>query len=514
MALISRPQDDVLSLFLLQVIVVLVTVRLIGTLLAKLKQPRVVGEILAGVLLGPTVLCRWPWWEESVFPSASLPYLNLVANLGLVFFMFLVGMECDRKLMVRTFRSSALICAAGVIPAFAVGIGLGVMINRADVEFDPVNDASYHLVVGAVVAFGAFPILARLLGQLGIQKTPLGLKVLSVAAVEDVVAWTAMALILAYHESGSVLDGVIAVALEVVFFAIMAFVARYLVWRVHVYLIAKNDEMNPEFIAGMFFLLCVCAFVSEVLHVHAFYGAFVFGMLVPRQGKWIAKMIPRLELIVVELFLPLYFAKSGMKTQFEFSGKTILFTLILIAVAMIAKFVPVAIAARLADNDPRSSLAFGILLNTRGLKSLIVLNIAFDSGIIGPITFAMLIVFILVTLLIAPPLLRFVYINPAIGGNGANGGGDDNPLLPLSPRQSPKHSPRGSKDNLASPFLSPEEQEMASMGKLTFTEDMHDTGPADDSDDEEGQHGHGNGNGNGSASPSSPTSPQSPAKLY
>eukprot|EP01012_Entosiphon_sulcatum_P040865 TRINITY_DN545_c0_g1_i1.p1 TRINITY_DN545_c0_g1~~TRINITY_DN545_c0_g1_i1.p1 ORF type:complete len:548 (+),score=103.97 TRINITY_DN545_c0_g1_i1:151-1794(+) len=430
MAVVDDPVGEVLSRFLVQAMIILFIVRVLGRLLAKVHQPRVIGEIIAGIILGPSVLGYVPGFSDRIFPKESLPYLALVAQIGLIFFMFLLGMEVDRKLMKQSFKNSIAIALSSIITPLAVGIGMAkwLYLEKIDV-IDDHHYIGFMLFVGTAISFTAFPVLARILASAHMQHTELGVKMLAVAAIDDALGWCTLALVLAYSNGGSVVDGVYTALITIGFVLFCAFIMRRVISRIHGRLVKRKDATNQDFIGVMFIMLCLCSWFCEIFHVHAFFGAFVFGIIMPRKGwveedvtashhqfsrhiSWVEHVCPKLELVVVEFFLPLYFANSGLRTQLNTldTGKMWGIVVAVLLIATACKFVPVALVSRCFKYSWRESITLGALMNTRGLVALIVLNIGLDKGVLGPRIFSILVVVALLTTLASPPALYFLLL--------------------------------------------------------------------------------------------------------
>ena len=369
--LIANPTtDDALSLFLVQVIIILVFVRILAKVLGKLRQPPVIGEIIAGIFLGPSVFGYIPGFSNTIFPTSSYTVLQVFAQIGLIFFMFFLGLEVDIALLTRNWRAAAPVAITSIIIPFGCGVGISFWFY--DIEPTTASQSTFLLFMGTSFSFTAFPVLARLLTSFRLLDAGVGVHTLSIAAIDDVLAWCVLAITLSYAGGGSAVQGVYTMLLVIAFVLVVVFIARpFMMWaglffaRRTAAAQAKGpgaEEFSRDYVALLFFLLACSAIWTEIIGVHAFFGAFAFGVAVPKsldlyaaQGiahyGLVEYLAPKIELLVVEFFLPLYFANSGLSTQLgtlntgELWGKAI--ALILIATA--AKMGPVTLMTRLTS---------------------------------------------------------------------------------------------------------------------------------------------------------------------
>ena len=398
-----------LPLLILQATVIIVAARLIGALARRLGQPAVIAEVIAGILLGPSLFGRLsPGTFAQLFPKASLPGLSLLSQVGLVFFMFLIGLELDPKLLRGRGKSSFAISAAGIFVPFALGATLAVQIFGSQAE-PGVPRISFVLFMGIAMSITAFPVLARILAERNLIRTELGSIALACAAADDVTAWCLLALVVSVvHSTGA--SAALLTTLEAIgFAAFMLFVVRPLLARLGAR-ITTRENLTQNVVAFTFVLLLISAFTSELIGIHALFGAFLFGCIMPRQGDYAHALAERLEDFVVVALLPLFFAYSGLRTQLGLvvGLQDWLLCLTLIAVACLGKFGGSFCVARWTGMSWRDSAALGILMNTRGLMELIVLNVGLDLGVISPKIFTMMVLMALVTTVVTTPLLAWV----------------------------------------------------------------------------------------------------------
>ncbi|MEP7052403.1 MAG: cation:proton antiporter [Pseudomonadota bacterium] len=398
-----------LPLLILQIGVIIVAARLVGILARRVEQPAVIAEVIAGILLGPSLLGRLaPGTFDSLFPKFSLAGLSLLSQVGLVLFMFLIGLELDPKLLRGRGASSFAISAAGICVPFGLGALLALQIYGSRAEHGA-SKTSFVLFMGIAMSITAFPVLARILAERKLIRTKMGAIALACAAADDVTAWCLLALVVSFvHATGPL--AALFTMLEVgAFAAFMLFIVRPLLARFGAR-ITTPENLTQNVVAFTFVLLLASAFTSEVIGVHALFGAFLFGTIMPRQGNYAHALAERLEDFVVVAFLPLFFAYSGLRTQLGLlnSASDWALCVTLTAVACIGKFGGSFFAARLTGMPTRDALGLGVLMNTRGLMELIVLNLGLDLGVISPRIFTMMVIMALVTTFMTTPLLKLV----------------------------------------------------------------------------------------------------------
>src|SRR6478609_4735801 len=414
-------------LLVLQATVIIVAARLIGVLARRLGQPAVIAEVIAGILLGPSLFGRVaPSTFRGLFPQTSLPGLSLLSQVGLVFFMFLIGLELDPKLLRGRGKSSFAISAAGICVPVGLGALLALQIFEAQAEVG-VPRISFVLFMGIAMSITAFPVLARILAERNLIRTKLGAIALACAAADDVTAWCLLAWVVSVvHAKGA--SAALVTTLEALAFAGgMLLLVRPLLARLGKR-ITTRENLTQNVVAFTFVLLLSSALVSDLIGIHALFGAFLFGTIMPRRGDYAHALAERLEDFVVVALLPLFFAYSGLRTELGLleSSSDWLLCLSLIAVACIGKFGGSFCVARLTGMSTRDSAALGVLMNTRGLMELIVLNIGLDLGVISPKIFTMMVIMALVTTIMTTPLLQLL---------------SPRSLEPRAPSADPAHAP-------------------------------------------------------------------------
>ena len=393
---------------MLAIAAVILAARLVGSLIARFHQPRVMGEVLAGILLGPTLLgAVWPEAKDYLFPPDIVPLLSGAAQIGLAFYLFLVGMELDPKILRDRIGQAAFISNASV--ALPMGLGFLVALPIYELLSPDVDYLPFALFMGVAMSVTAFPVLARILTERRMLKRPVGALAMAGAAIDDVTAWCLLALAAAIASSGDSSHALQVVALAALFTAAMLLVGRRLLGR----LSKAYDEVGQVptlWLGGIFVAVLLSAYVAQQIGIAAIFGAFIMGLIMPRRAGLTADVSSRFESFVVLVLLPLFFVVTGLRTEVNALNRPVLWalTLLLIAVAIAGKFLGAMFAARYGGFSLRDSAAIGALMNTRGLTELIVLNIGLDLGVISTQLFTMLVVMALVTTFMAGPILRLI----------------------------------------------------------------------------------------------------------
>jgi len=406
-----------MTLLLVQMTVVLLVTLACGALARKLGQSRVIGEMIGGILLGPSVFGRLaPHTSTTLFPPTSLGAFDVLSTVGLILFLFLIGTEIDYASLRRHRKTAALSSALSILLPFLMAIAIAPLLRAS---FAPTGVAvlPFALFLGVSLSITAFPVLARILEERGLQSTPLGTTALMCAAVDDVCAWTMLAVALALIPHAGTTIGITMRLLWLgIYLVVMVVVVRPLANRLGSRIIrTRNPSSNAlsyELLALIIALVLASAAATDVIGVHPLFGAFIAGACFPRIPAWQIALRARLDLIVSVLLLPFFFALTGMRTQLnQLTGSSIwLWTAIILAVAIAGKIGGAVIAARTTGESWRNAFALGALLNTRGLVELIVLNIAYNAGIFSPALFSMLVVMALVTTMMTTPLLNLLGI--------------------------------------------------------------------------------------------------------
>ncbi|WP_189236284.1 cation:proton antiporter [Planomonospora parontospora] len=395
-----------MDLLLLDLVIVLAAARLLGSLAGRLGQPPVVGEILAGILLGPTLL--GPFLGDELFGPEMKPPLQALANVGLVLFMFVVGLELDQKLVRGKGRIAVTVALGSTVLPFALGCVLALALASEHVGGD--RTLPFVLFMGAAMAATAFPVLARVLTDRGMQRTTLGGLSLAAAAVIDVLAWTVLAVVVAVAGAGDA-EGQWKVLLALPYALVMFLAVRPLLARL-VPAYERAGRLTPGLLSVVLLGLIGSAWATEWMHVHFIFGAFLFGAVMPREGaeRLNHEILERLEQLAVLLLLPVFFVVAGLNVDLRELDPSSLGTLAaILAVAIGGKLLGSYAAARAAGVPGRQSWALATLLNTRGLTEIVILTVGLQKGVLDNELYSLMVVMALVTTGMTGPLLRRVY---------------------------------------------------------------------------------------------------------
>jgi len=405
----QRTSDQQVVAFFIAIVVVMLFARLLGTLMPRIGQPRVMGEVLAGILLGPSLFgIIAPHLQASVFAPDIVPYINVTANLGLIFYMFLIGMEVDLGLLRGRMRTTLAVSNTALALPMSLGLLAAVPLYEV-LAPGGTRYLAFALFVGVSMSITAFPVLARIVSERRMLKRPLGALAVSAAAVDDVSAWFLIALASAVAGAGTALIVFRTIGYAIIFLVVMGFAVRPLLARAAV----AYDELGRVpglWITAIFAGVLLSAIATDKIGIAVIFGGFVMGAVMPRHAGLSEDITRRVEDFVLVLLLPLFFAFTGLRTDVTQlgSGVLILIMLGLIVIAIVGKFGGAVIAGRVMKLPWRESAALGALMNTRGLTELIVLNLALSMGVISSDLFAALVVMALVTTFMAGPVLRLI----------------------------------------------------------------------------------------------------------
>jgi Kef-type K+ transport system membrane component KefB len=405
---VATSNPDVLLHVLLALAVVIVAARGLGALCKRIQQPPVIGEVIAGILLGPSLLGHVsPEATSFLLPPSVAPFLSIIAQIGVILFMFLVGLELDVSQLKNRTRATVAISHASIIVPFVLGSILALWLypnlSSSDVPF-----GVFALFIGVSLSVTAFPVLARILTDRGMQKSRLGVIALTCAAVDDVTAWCLLAFLIAVAKSNAS-SAFITFGLTGLYLVFMLLVARPLIERA-----VRAQEASKSVTQGAFAIIVVGLLLStlatEAAGIHAIFGAFLLGAIIPHDSRLARDLTDKLEDVVVVLFLPAFFAFTGMRTQIGLVHGAYhwLLAAVILATASIGKFGGSFVAARITGLGNRDAASLGILMNTRGLMELIVLNLGLDLHILSPTLFAMLVLMAIITTLATTPILHLL----------------------------------------------------------------------------------------------------------
>ncbi len=396
--------------FFLQVAVILVTCRLVGTAAQRwFGQPRVVGEMIAGVLLGPSLFgALAPEVQAFLFPKESKPILFVIAQFGVGLYMFLVGLGFDRDEFFRGVKGAASVSLAGMAAPFGVAVAIAPWLLGHGGLFTPkVTQFEATLFMGAAIAITAFPMLARIIHERGLSGTPLGTLSLSAGAIDDAGAWVLIALVLASFGDGPQV-AVLAIGGGMAFALFMVLLAPRLLRGLGAR--AEQGGLDESLLALVLVLFLLSAWAMDAVGIHAVFGGFLLGTAMPR-GKLAAAIREKLEPVTVVLLLPFFFTYSGLHTELNLLADPALLAVaaLILVLSIAAKGGACYLAARLSGQDHATASGIGALMNARGLMELIVINIGLQRGVIAPALFSMLVVMAIVTTLMASPLFEALY---------------------------------------------------------------------------------------------------------
>jgi Kef-type K+ transport system membrane component KefB/nucleotide-binding universal stress UspA family protein len=381
-----------------------------GTACRKIQQPLVIGEIIAGILLGPSLLgLVLPDVKAWLFPIETLPYLNILSQIGLIFFMFLIGLELNPKYLSGQLNVAILTSHVSIVVPFSLGSILALLlyplVSNADVSF-----TAFALFLGAAMSITAFPVLARIITENNLQGTKLGTLALTCAAVDDVTAWCILALAIAVARTGTITGAFPTIILAILYIAFMVTLGRKFLQRLLIHY-KRTGRLSQLTLAGIYMGIVISALITELIGIHFIFGAFLLGAVMPKNAGLVKELAEKTEDFVLIFLLPIFFAFSGLRTEIGLLNRPELWLLCgaVLAVAISGKYIGTYVAARVSGINNRDASALGWLMNTRGLTELIVLNIGLSLGVITPLLFTMLVIMALVTTFMTSPLLEWTY---------------------------------------------------------------------------------------------------------
>ncbi len=418
---------DLALAFLPQLALIIVAAQIFGYLAKFVGQPKVVGEMIAGVVLGPSLFgLFWPELQKSIFVAETMPILYFGAQLGVGLYMFLVGLEFNTQLFRKNARSAIGVSLAGMLVPFGVGALLCLWLLETPGLFAAnISFANAALFMGAAIAITAFPMLARIIYERGLAGTALGTLALAAGAIDDAAAWVVLAVVLASFGGGTIL------AIKAVVGGVLY--ASLMLTKVRGWLQPLADKVETTGVLTaaqlllVFVLFSISAYAMEWVGLHAVFGGFLLGIAMPR-GKLTELVTARLQKVTVFVLLPMFFTYSGLKTQLNVlaSFEVLFIALVILAASIFAKGVACWAAARIGGADNRTAMAVGALMNARGLMELIIINIALKFGVIEQGLFSIMVLMAIVTTLMASPLFHLVY------GRHQNKANGQPPVPPLN----------------------------------------------------------------------------------
>lgn len=398
-----------LAILLAQIITIIIVARFFGWMFKKIGQPSVIGEIIAGIFLGPSLVGMYfPEFSAALFPAASLGNLQFLSQIGLILFMFIIGMELDLKVLKNKANEAVVISHASIVFPFTLGIILAYYVYH---KFAPegVEFLSFSLFMGIAMSITAFPVLARIVQERGIHKTRLGTIVITCAAADDITAWCLLAAVIAIVKAGSFVSSLYIIGMAILYVIAMLYLVKPFLKRVGD-LYSNNENLSKPVVAIFFLTLIISSYATEVIGIHALFGAFMMGAIMPDITKFRHIFIEKTEDVAVILLLPLFFVFTGLRTQIGLINDPYLWKITgyIILVAVVGKFVGSALAARFVGQSWKDSLTIGALMNTRGLMELVVLNIGYDLGVLTSEVFTMMVIMALVTTFMTGPAIDLI----------------------------------------------------------------------------------------------------------
>jgi Kef-type K+ transport system membrane component KefB len=406
---LTRNLGSPVSILALQILVILAVARACGIFVRRLGQPQVMGEILAGIFLGPSLLqLAAPEVHGFLFPEGSVQRLYFLSQVGILLFMFIVGLELDTKVLRSKARSIFVISQASIVAPFILGVGLGFLLFP---DYGPRDKSAlaFALFLGIAMSITAFPVLARIIQEHRLTRSQLGTIALTCAAVNDVTGWCLLAVVAGLVQSGTGAGAVLTIAVAVLYTFFMLLVVRpFLRRRSEIF--TNEAQLSPGLLAFAVITLLLSAWITEVIGIQALFGAFLMGVVMPEHNEFKEKLTARIHDVTTVILLPLFFAFTGLRTQVGLldDAQSWLICALVLLVAVLGKFGGAALAARFTGHSWRTSCTLGALMNTRGLMELIVLNIGYDLGILGPKIFTMMVIMAVATTMMAGPILRLM----------------------------------------------------------------------------------------------------------
>lgn len=398
-----------LGLLLLQIITILFFSKMFGAIISRFRQPSVIGEMLAGIFLGPSIMGYIsPEFSAFLFPPNSLNNLQFLSQIGLTLFMFMIGMELDIEKLKGKAYNAIVISHASIIFPYFLGVSVAYLLYE-QFAMPNVSFIAFSLFMGIAISITAFPVLARILQERGLTKTSLGSIVIACAAFDDVTAWCILATVIAIVKAGSIMSAMFTILLALVFVLIMFYGVRPIIRNISSKY-SHSKHLNKTVVIVSFFVLLMSSYITETIGIHALFGAFLAGVIMPQKLNVKERLMEKIEDVSLLMLLPLFFAFTGLRTQIGLLNEGNLWATcgLIIFVAVLGKFGGSAFAAKLTGQSWKDSLSIGALMNTRGLMELIVLNIGYDLGILSPSLFAIMVLMALSTTLMTGPLLDMI----------------------------------------------------------------------------------------------------------
>lgn len=392
-------------IIILQMIVIIVLAKTFGFLCGKIGQPSAIGEIMAGIILGPSALgMLFPNFMAFLFPQNSYNSLQILSQIGLILFMFILGMELDISIIKKNPIGTIFISNISILFPFLLGVILAFFIYK---KCAPSNNTfiAFALFMGISMSITAFPVLAAILREKRLTNTTIGTLTIACASIGDISAWCILALVVAISSSGAIISAFTTILLSAIFILLMLFFVRPIIRKLESKINIKILIFSLEIT-----ILLMSSYITEVIGIHALFGAFLAGIVMPKNVIFRKETIAKIEDLSVVMLLPLFFASSGLRTQIGLLNQTYLWGIcfLIIITAIIGKFIGSALSARFIGQTWKNALSIGVLMNTRGLMELVVINIGYDLGILSPEMFTIMLIMALFTTIITSPSLNLI----------------------------------------------------------------------------------------------------------
>ncbi|BAY50067.1 sodium/hydrogen exchanger (plasmid) [Scytonema sp. HK-05] len=397
-----------LILVLLEVLIVIGLSRLVGLGFRLIKQPQVIGEIVAGIMLGPSLFgLVAPDLAATLFPAQTVPFLNVLSQVGLIFFMFLIGLELNPKYLKCQIKVAIFTSLFSIVLPFSLATLLALLLYQSG--FNPsVSFTPFALFLGCAMSITAFPVLARIISEKKLLGTHLGALALTCAAVDDLMAWFLLAMAITVTRTNSITGAFPTIVAALLYIGFMMTVGRWFLQRVATYY-RRTGCLDDFLLAGIYMGIVASALITELIGIHLIFGAFLLGAVLPKDADLVQELTQKTQAFILIFLLPVFFAYSGLRTEIGLLNRPELWLLCagIVGIATIGKYGGAYAAARVCGIEKQEASALGWLMNTRGLTELIVLNIGLSLGVISPLLFTMLVIMALVTTFMTSPMLEW-----------------------------------------------------------------------------------------------------------
>jgi Kef-type K+ transport system membrane component KefB len=441
-----------IDLFLVQAVIIIALTRILAVAGVYLKQPRVIFEVVGGILLGPSAIGRDTGYMNRIFPTGSLPYIGLIAEFGLILYLFLIGLELDPLSLASHFKRSGAIALVGMIIPFCLGVAISQTLfdnlMATDPKYKDVNFVSFFVFIGTAFAITAFPVLARILRETGLLYARAGALAMGAAALNDAVAWCLLILAISIANAGNMATAGYVFLCVCTFALGLFFVVRpAFTWLVLRFDNSEDPSMRGNLFAFTLIIMFLCAWTTDLLGVHSIFGAFLFGLIVPRNTHLFEMCEDKITDFVMTILLPLYFALSGLKTDVTqlSTAEDGAMVILVCVVATVGKLLGAGIPALMSGLPVRESAVVAVLMNTRGLVELIVLNLGIASGVLNQRVFTVMVIMCIFTTFLTCPVVYYIF-PPHLRILEETKKNDDLEPLPQEEHELPEPPPVGAED--------------------------------------------------------------------